>query len=262
MPIAERIDDFVAAAAPTEADLFADRREWKFLVGAAVAERLRAVVAARLPREAFVAGRPVTRVQSIYFDTPDLALYRRCSDPAHATSLKFRVRAYAHPDGTGDGEAPGFLEFKAGVGVGEAKRRRKQRIRLSPARLHALVAPDSPLVDADKPRWAQAAGFVRAHGLMPRLTVTYCREAFVDPDAGLRLTFDTDYRASAIAPSLASGLHAPARGLPGAVIIEVKFLAAFPAWFASALEAEGLPAASQSFSKFKTAVALLFPERA
>jgi hypothetical protein len=262
MPIAERIDDFVAAAAPAKADLFADRREWKFLVGAEVAERLRAVVAARLPREEFMAGRPVTRIQSIYFDTPDLALYQRCSDPAHATSLKFRVRAYAGPDGTGDGEAAGFLEYKAGVGVGEAKRRRKQRIRLSPARLHALVAPDSPLVDAAKPRWAQAAGFMRAFGLMPRLTVTYCREAFVDSEAEVRLTFDTDYRASAIAPSLASGLHAPTRGLPGTVIVEVKFLDEFPAWFAAALDAEGIPAVSQSFSKFKTAVALLFPERA
>ncbi|MFN3428706.1 MAG: polyphosphate polymerase domain-containing protein [Candidatus Sericytochromatia bacterium] len=261
MPIASRIDDFVAAAAPAKADLFADRREWKFLVGAVVAERLRAIVAARMPREEFVAGRPVTRVQSIYFDTPDLALYRRCSDP-ECPSLKFRVRAYAGPDGTGDGEAVGFLEYKAGVGVGEAKRRRKQRIRLSHERLHALVAPDSPMVDADKPRWAAAAGFVRAHGLMPRLTVTYRREAFVEPEADLRLTFDTGYQASAIAPSLASGLHAPTCGLPGYVIIEVKFLDRFPDWFASALEAEGIPAVSQSFSKFKTAVALLFPERA
>lgn len=259
MPFASRIDDFVAATTPAKGDLFADRREWKFLVSAAAADRLRAAVAARLPREEFVAGRPVTRVLSIYFDTPDFALYKRCLAP-DCPSLKFRVRAYAWPDGSADGEAVGFLEYKAGVGEGEAKRRRKQRIRLSLERLHALVAPESPMVEADKPRWAAAAGFMRAHGLMPRLTVTYRREAFVAPQGALRMTFDTDYQASAIAPPFASGLHAAAKGLPGYVIIEVKFLADFPAWFARALEAEGIPVASQSFSKFKTAVALLFPE--
>jgi SPX domain protein involved in polyphosphate accumulation len=253
MSLGERIDEFVATEATAEADLYGSRREWKHVVDAAAAARLRAVVAAHLPREEFVAGRPVTLVHSIYLDDAAFGLYRQCLE-SDRPNLKFRVRTYANPDGSGADAS--FVEFKAGVIEQSAKRKRKERVKLSAARLEALFRADAPWVDTDKRRWHALQTFVRAHGLAPKLTVSYHREAFVE--GPVRITFDVGYQASAIMPDTSSPIDARPATLDGRVVIEVKHLDGLPDWFVAALETEGLDPVGQSFSKYKTAVAMLY----
>jgi len=247
-----------AALAAPAPDLFGCRVERKLVLGPQVAEALQARVAARLERETFVAGRQATLIHSIYFDTPDLALYKRAMEPGPAPGLKLRLRGY----GDARGADPAlFLEAKLGVTTAEGPRvKQKARLWVSPAKVARLVTPDpggKPF--SRRKAWRPLLGYMAAFEVKPVLTVSYTREAFVSGDMALRVTFDRGYRAARIV----AGADGPATPLepPGdlgeVVIVELKFPAVMPPWLAEALAELGLPAGGQPFSKFRTGVGLV-----
>ena len=104
--------------------------------------------------------------------------------------------------------------------------------------------------------WKPLLEYLVAFGVRPRLTVSYVREAFVDAAGHVRITFDEDYRASAV-DGTASPLGGPVGRIGDQVVVEIKLVQDPPAWLLNALARLGLPAEGMPFSKFKTAVPLL-----
>lgn len=251
----------------TEDDLYESREERKFVVPLDVAGALRERLSARLAIEEFIPGRQRTLIHSVYFDSEDFSLYRESL--SIESSLKFRLRGYA-TWGARDGIDPmSFFECKLGMKeVGTRKKKRKLRFQLPHMLATSLFdrqavkrATTGMLSLAPKPKfWTKALKFVNERKLLPQLTVCYEREAYVSEDGRLRVTLDEHFRASRIWPNNTSRLDEPAAQLPGVVILEVKFIGAFPAWLADELSGLGLAPEGQSFSKFKTAVPMVFPQ--
>lgn len=262
-----RIDELVAEVTAFEDDLYASRQERKYVLATPIAEALRAAVEARLRREAFVPGRTLTRIHSIYFDSEDFTLFRQ-SLADEASNLKFRVRSYGDAAAAGAVDRDAFFECKLGVTAADARRKHKLRVRLRPQQASALFngeavqrASTDMLSLANKQHfWRKALRFVREHRLIPRLSVAYVREAFVSDDGRLRVTFDDGYLASRIHTGVTSRPADARAALSGRIIAEVKFVGAFPAWLEAAMAALGVASEGQSFSKFKTGVPLLYGE--
>lgn len=260
-PAFDALDGLVPLGAPANGDdLYGCRSERKFVLAPATAAALRAVVADRLALEQYVPGRHRTLIHSIYFDTPDFALYRRSLAPGPAPALKLRLRAYGDAATPERPDPSRFLEAKLGVSTPDGPRlKRKARLSLSERKLARLMAaPPSKKPVSRRKFWQPLLAYLVAFDVHPRLTVSYVREAYLDGAGHLRVTFDEGYRASRIAGA-ASPLDAAPAMLGDAVIVEIKFTHALPGWLTGVLAQLGLPPEGQAFSKFKTAVPLLFP---
>lgn len=257
------IDALTAADVPGRAGdaLYANRTERKLVVAPGAAAALRAVVARHLEVEQYRPGRTRTLIHSIYFDTDDFALYRRSMAPGPAPSLKLRLRAYGDAATPDRPDPSRFLEAKLGATTPVGTRlKRKARLSLSDRKLARLMDVTGTKKPISRRRfWQPLLAYLAAFDVRPRLTVSYVREAFVDAAGRLRITFDEGYHASAI-----DGQASPLGGIAGrigdAVIVEIKLVDAPPAWLVEALVRLGLPPEGQAFSKFKTAVPLLFPD--
>lgn len=249
----------LAAAVASEArELYARRVERKLILTPPQAAALRAVVAGHMAVERFVAGRDRTRIHSIYLDTADFALYRQSLAGGEAAGLKLRIRAYGDAATAGT-DAGAFLEAKLAVSTAGTREKNKARLSLAGEALGALMAGRPLEVPRARKRfWRPLLGFMAGSCVAPRLAVSYTREAFVDETGKLRVTFDEGFQASAIAPDGSSPVTAPC-ALDEVVILEIKFVGEVPAWLNEALAALDLPVGGQSFSKYKTAVGLLFP---
>ncbi len=261
-PAFDAIDGLISIGGPASdtGELFGCRTERKLVVAPEAAAALRTLVAARLALEQYVPGRRKTAIHSIYFDTADFALYRRSMMAGPAPSLKLRLRAYGDAATPDRPDPSRFLEAKLGVTVaGGPRLKRKARLSLSDRKLARLMAGNGSVKPISRRKfWRPLLEHLAAFGVGPRLTVSYVREAFVNSAGTLRITFDEGYRASLIAGT-ASPLDAAPGLLGDAVVVEIKFLVDLPAWLLDALAELGLPPEGQPFSKFKTAVPLLFP---
>jgi hypothetical protein len=261
-PAFDAVDALVAVEPPGAGtgELYASRAERKLVVAPEAARALRAAVAARLDVEQYVPGRTRTRIHSIYFDTADFALYRRSLAPGPAPGLKLRLRAYGDARTPDRPDAARFLEAKLGVTSPDGPRlKRKARLALSDRKLARLMKAKGTKRPLSRRKfWQPLLAYLAAFQVRPRLTVSYEREAFVDRAGLLRVTFDEGYHASVV-EGAASPLGAPVGRLGDAVIVEIKFVQALPPWLVDELVRLGLPPEGQPFSKFKTAVPLLFP---
>ena len=175
------------------------------------------------------------RVTSVYFDTPNLDVYRR-SDGYRRR--KYRVRRY--------GGAPSvFLERKAK----KQQRVRKRRVSIPLAELATLAG--------EVPReWPGAwfAAQLAKRQLRPVCRVSYERVALIGacPEGPIRVTFD---RAAQGGPAADADPEPVADGPPllqDEVITEFKFLGAMPAAFKEVVE--GLRLGPRSVSKFRRCV--------
>lgn len=259
-PDFDPVSSLLAGLGLSAAELYGCRQERKLVVAPATAAALRDAVAVALPREEWSPGRARTLIHTVYLDTPDFALYQRCMARGPAPSLKLRVRAYGGAATPDRPDAAQFFEAKLGVTTPAGERiKQKARFALTPEQLSALFCGRlDPTEKALRKPWQGLFAYVAAFEVRPRLTVSYVREAFVDPAAGLRITFDRDYRATAL-DGAATPLSRAAVSLGDAVIVEIKLVDALPGWLAEALAAHELPLDGQRFSKYKTAVPLLFP---
>jgi len=177
-----------------------------------------------------VAGQPFSHYRTLYFDTDDLALYRR----HHAgTPDRYKVRAREYVD-----SHAAFLEVKHKTG---GRRTVKSRI------------PTEDLVTALTP---QAADFLAdacpypAHELTAALWNHYTRITLVSKQRAERVTLDLD---------LAFVREADRAGLPGIVVAEVKYQGARHASeFVRLMRV--LHVRDTSFSKYCMGVSLLYPD--
>lgn len=216
------------AALPDMAALL-DRSELKFMLP----QGLLPPVLAELPRDyrlLVVAGRPCSRYRTLYFDTADLALYRR----HHAGALdRYKVRAREYVD-----SRTAFLEVKHRTG-----RQRTAKRRISTDGIVTALTP-------------QAAGFLAevypypAEALTGRLWSHYTRITLVSKARAERVTFDLDM-------ACARGVECV--GFPGVVVAEVKFQGERHAsQFVRLMRA--VRVRETSFSKYCMGVSLLYPD--
>lgn len=263
-PAFHALDDLVAGDAPGPAgDMYGCRAERKLVVPPAAAAALREAVARHLVVEQYVPGRLRTRIHSIYFDTAGFALYRRSLAPGPTPSLKLRLRAYGDAATPDRPDAGRFLEAKLGVTTPDGPRlKRKARLALSDRKLARLMRAKAGKKPVSRRKfWRPLLEYLAAFGVRPRLTVSYVREAFVDAEGRVRITFDEDYHASVV-DGAASPLGGPVGRIGDQVVVEIKLVQDPPAWLLDALARLGLPPEGMAFSKFKTAVPLLFPAMA
>lgn len=175
-----------------------NRYEIKYLVAEADVPALRAELSTRLATDP-LAPEGGYRVESLYFDSPDLRFYREKIE-----GLKFRrkLRIRRYGDGSVAEEEPVSIEIKQRVN------RVTQKRRLDLGFADALALCDSTggatgnavdtaeliesLPERDHGLIREIASFVAVNRLRPIATTTYRREAFVgaDAEAGARVTID------------------------------------------------------------------------
>ncbi len=169
-----------------------DRSELKYLLP----RRLLLPVLAELRpayRVLVVAEQPLSRYRTLYFDTSDLAMYRR----HHAGAAdRYKVRAREYMD-----SATAFLEVKHRTGTQRTVKRRiptEAPVRMLPAQAEAFLAQTCPYP---------------AEALTPALWNHYTRITLVSTQRAERVTLDFDVRFA----------HETAQvALPDIVIAEVK----------------------------------------
>lgn len=206
-----------------------DRSEIKYLLP----QRLLLPVLAEL-RSAYrvlvVTGQPLSRYRTLYFDTDDLALYRR----HHAGAPdRFKVRAREYVD-----SHAAFFEVKHKI---HGRRTEKSRIPIEEP--VAAFTPQTADFLADRCPYPAAA-------LAGRLWNHYTRITLVSKQRAERVTLDLD---------LAFGRDADAAGLPGIVVAEVKYVGnRHASEFVRLMRA--CHVRDTSFSKYCMGISLLYPD--
>ena len=230
-----RLSPSFLALAGTEASY-----ELKFLVTPETAARIVDYASCRLSPDPFadpaLGGAYV--INSLYLDTPDLAVFHRRGSYARR---KYRVRRY--------GESPeAFLERKTKIGERVAKRR--VAVPLGEVDRLSAATDDAGWVG----EWFRRR--VAARGLGPVILVRYERVAFYGIADGrpVRLTLD---RSITSAPHLSWDLRNVGASRPlltGRVVLELKFRGAVPALFKKLMQ-EFLIVPEQA-SKYRSAIAV------
>ncbi len=238
-----------------------ERREYKYLADEALVDRVRHAIRPFCALDPYAAKAPQNRytIESLYLDTPDLALYR-ANDIELVDRFKLRVRHY--PDAP---NSPAFLEVKA-------------RYHDTIVKSRGLVGPDwAPLVNdpfvaknllGGSPAVERFVTHTHMIGARPTALVRYTREAWASlVDDYARVTFDRQIVGARVAPD-AWHFDADLRDFRGCddptgvrdneslVIIELKFTAHVPRWMVSLIETLGL--VRRSFSKYGRALESLF----
>ncbi len=176
-----------------------------------------------------VAGQPISRYRTLYFDTRDLAMYRR----HHAGAMnRYKVRAREYVD-----SQAAFLEVKHKIGP---RRTVKKRI------------PTQDLATTFTP---QAANFLSqtcpyaASDLVASLWMHYLRITLVSKQRAERVTLDLN---------LTYGRQAERAALPGIVVAEVKLQGTrHVSEFVRVMHQHLVR--STGFSKYCMGVSLLYP---
>jgi SPX domain protein involved in polyphosphate accumulation len=191
-------------------------------------------------------GLPYYNIQSVYFDSPDLALYFEKLDGLR-DRRKFRIRAYCRP---GD-DTVVFIEIKYRYNTQVMKDRAPVMLEtvehLLKGRIQ-LAGIDAPAVI--KKRAERFLYYYRLRNLRPMVTVKYDRNPYIGrEDSQIRLTVDTnlvaiDHRASSklFEPYLEEPVF-----LPGA-ILELKFDRLMPDWMRQLIQRFDIR--QQSISKY------------
>ncbi|MBQ9001424.1 MAG: polyphosphate polymerase domain-containing protein [Eggerthellaceae bacterium] len=243
----------------TSADTF-ERKEKKYLITAAQCAAIKEGLSARMQLDAYGA----TRIDSLYFDTPDRSLIcRSLEKPLYKEKLRIRsYGAFSEADTV-------FVEIKKkfkGIVY-------KRRVRMSKQAMDAYTRDGMSYEDAmrrfpiapDKMDEDLAAGkvqiareldaFFRRYGnLKPSMVISCLREAWapIDPadeDCVDRVTFDEDISYVDLFED-ASVARRPVTG-PDQVVMEIKCAGGYPTWLSQLLSSVG--AYPRSFSKYGNA---------
>ena len=197
----------------------ASRHEEKFLIDYRQYSAVRArAEAAMRPDPNSIDGSYL--ITSVYYDDHrNTALDEKLDGVKVHT--KYRIRTYdCNP-------SPVNLERKVKRGIMTEKFSSK----IDPAWLDTFADPATDL-EAFGGRTRVMATEMRSKGLFPAITVRYKRDAFVYPEADVRLTFDTDVEA--LPPDFAHLFDDSECGIPAlprnVVIMEVKYGEYLPAF--------------------------------
>ncbi len=158
---------------------------------------------------------PRDRVNSLYFDSVDLDQYER-SASGEFKKDKVRIRWYGD-SADGRKEIPVYVERKIREGFASSKQRRQLSVpaeRLEPANLGSGIISKTELMAT-----LGGFGYFPEKPLKPVILISYRRYRFNEMQTGVRVSFDRDIKASAVAWEL--GRRDGAIRLRGGVI-EVK----------------------------------------
>ena len=243
----------------TSADTF-ERKEKKYLITAAQCAAIKEGLSTHMQLDAYGA----TRIDSLYFDTPDRSLIcRSLEKPLYKEKL--RIRSYG-----------AFSE--ASIVYVEIKKKfkgivYKRRVRMSKAAMDAYTRDGLPYEEATRrfpvapekvgddlaPGKVQIAReldafFRRYDDLKPSMVISCLREAWapIDPDDDDcvdRVTFDEDISYIDLFED-ASVARRPVTG-SDQVVMEIKCAGGYPVWLSQLLSSVG--AYPRSFSKYGNA---------
>ncbi len=205
------------------------RFEAKYLLTPVARALVRDYVAGYSRPDAHNAVYPVT---SVYYDSPDWALFRSSLN-GDKNRFKLRVRTYGDaPD------APCFAEIKQRIDRIVTKKRASLNCGLREAiqgdAIYSAGVLAEPELESEVEAHELFASLGRRLGATPRLGVRYRREAFQSAmDEPVRITFDSDLAYAPVAE-----LSAPAADGASAwrtvhempALLEVKFTDSFPYW--------------------------------
>ncbi len=236
-----------------------DRREYKYLIDEDTAARVREAIAPFCVLDGFAEARADRRyiIDSLYFDTPDLRLFRANE---HEVADRFKARARTYPESA---TAPVFFEIKRRIGDVIAKTRgRVSRDHWAEALERARVPQDDRCPPRDRPAVERFFALAWRYHLRPVVLVRYEREPWMSViDSYARVTFDYHVRSQAIdrltfdhAPNAwrASDHPEANRADRSLIILELKFTTHVPMWLVHIVERFDLW--RQSFSKYGTSV--------
>lgn len=196
------------------ADVFA-RWETKFILDAEMTRHAREVFAQRLRPDPYFRQ----TICNVYYDTPQFELARRTLDhPPYRE--KIRVRSY----GTPAIDDKVFFEIKKKVDGVVYKRRAKMTLR------EAEAFGRGEDIGRDSQILRELAYTVKYHGLVPKIYLSYFREAYYEEGTDLRVTLDTDVRYRFDRLSLAEGDDGTDLLAPGVHLLEVKTQGGLPRW--------------------------------
>ena len=167
-------------------------------------------------------------IQSLYFDTDKYLLIRRSIEkPKYKEKLRLRSYGLLKEGKTG------FLEIKKKMDHVVYKR----RISLTEEECKKWIATKHSENDTQIGREiAYLIDFYR--DLKPKMLIIYDRDAYVDPNSDLRITFDTNARYRTEDLSLNSSLEGTKLVDDDVVIMEVKSSMALPMWLVRKLSQE------------------------
>ena len=215
-----------------------ERYEVKFLITRAQKEQITTAMAPYMQADAY--GR--SRINSLYFDTPDHRLIRRSLEkPTYKEKLRVRSYGTLTPDGTV------FVELK--------KKYRsvvyKRRIALGEAQAMAFLCEHAPIPDSQIAR--EIAYFTQYYApIQPSMLLSYEREAFYGrEDGALRITFDEAIFWRETALSLCAPVGGEKLLDDDAVLMEIECAGAIPLWLTSLLSERKIY--KTPFSKYGTA---------
>jgi hypothetical protein len=236
-----------------------ERREYKYLIDAITAQRVRERIFpfCQLDPYAQRSSTHTYRIESLYFDTVDMALYRATVNE-HVERFKLRVRHYpASPLGSV------FLEVKSRYNDVISKTRGAVPRTVWKALLEDPAAtPPAGLSASDRAAVAHFRSLCQTCDARPVSIVRYHREPWVSVvDDYARVTFDTAIESQPVEsysldpdPARYRAIDHPiaARWPTSPVVLELKFTAQVPLWLHRMVRS--LDLSRRSFSKYGNSV--------
>lgn len=180
-------------------------------------------------------------IRNLYYDTPNYRLIRESLDkPVYKEKL--RIRSY----GPAGREEEVFVELKKKYESVVYKR----RLEMPQEQAMEAMLGKAPLPDTQIGREIGAAlDFYRE--LMPRVFLSYERDAYHALDSDFRLTFDEAIRYRTEALTLDSDCWGTPLLDSDTVLMELKISTSVPIWMAGLLSSLGIP--KTTFSKYGAA---------
>jgi hypothetical protein len=222
--VSERKIAVVTDNFPRGARLLNTRFENKYLIPERDLFRFKQEVLPFLKRDPFSQSGEY-EVRSLYLDTPDFRMADEVTD-GEANRLKIRFRKYAWDAQTGYLETKRKLRFKMV----------KNRVKATWEEVESLIEGrfKSEIPDHFMP----FAFAIQKGGLVPNVSITYNREAYLDRFGGsLRVTVDRNIRCGPPETFFRPVSKDDARVLPiGMCVLEVKFENSVPRWMSRAVK--------------------------
>lgn len=223
--------------------------ERKYIVSEADAAGIAAWSRRRMQPDPYARGETGDgyRISTLYFDSPEFALFNRQGSHGRA---KYRIRRYGTSETV-------FLERKLKKDVMLAKRRCSVPLDEVIA-LYSHAQTDSPWIG----RWFRRR--LKARRFVPVCRVSTHRMARVLPsgDGMVRLTMDHNLCASVASEIDFAEVLEPVRLLEGQIILEMKYQGEMPAVLCEAVKEFGLEAAAVSKYRLAMRTLGLVPETA
>ncbi len=198
------------------------REELKYMLGGTQYEELLALLGTRIVPDKFY----ISRIVSVYYDTPDHLLIRRSLEKSKYKE-KLRLRCYGVPDENSEA----FVEIKKKVKGVVYKRRESLPYKQAVDFLSGSGQGGSSQI------FRELDWFLKFYGdLQPTMFLSYDRQSYKGTDDGsVRITFDKDILWRTESLDARSGIWGTPLFAPDRRLMEVKIRGAMPLWLSHIL---------------------------